>query len=242
MANMWLHNGMLRVDGEKMSKSLGNFLTVQDVLARDRVKAGEAFRLLVLKTHYRQPLDFSFAALDEARAELDDDYAMLARPSIPPEMPAVQSEMVAWASEPLRDDLNTPLALNRLRDLRTLENVASVSGSPAAVLKRIGRNWPVVSGLAAAAFREVAELLGLWSVDPMAWRQSVAGHASVKFSAGGTLTPALPDIGWVDEAITARIAARQAKNWAEADRIRAELAAQGILLEDGPHGTVWRRA
>jgi cysteinyl-tRNA synthetase len=76
MARTWLHNGMLRVDGEKMSKSLGNFLTVRDILARG-AWAGEAFRLLLLRTHYRADLDFSFAALDEAKAELDDHYAML---------------------------------------------------------------------------------------------------------------------------------------------------------------------
>ena len=118
MANYWLHNGMLRVDGEKMSKSLGNFLTVRDILARGPW-AGEAFRLMVLKTHYRQELDFSFERLEEAKAELDDDYAMLARAPAPPEMEAVRAEMAEWVLEPLLSDLNTALALTRLRELRT---------------------------------------------------------------------------------------------------------------------------
>ncbi len=223
MANYWLHNGMLRVEGEKMSKSLGNFFTVRDILERGPW-AGEAFRLLLLKTHYRQPLDFTFAGLEEAKSELDDDYAMLARAPTPPEMESVQAEMAEWALEPLRDDLNTPLALTRLHDLRTLENVASVGGSATAVLNRAGRNWPVVPGLAAAAFREVAGVLGLCASDPQRWLQ------------GGE------DTGWIEEAIAARLAARKAKNWAEADRIRAELSAKGIVLEDGPQGTTWRRA
>jgi cysteinyl-tRNA synthetase len=223
MANVWLHNGMLRVDGEKMSKSLGNFLTVRDILARGPW-AGEAFRLLVLKTHYRQSLDFTLAGLDEAKAELDDDYAMLARAVPPPELAVPRAEMVAWALEPLQDDLNTALALTRLRDLRTLENVASVGGSAATVLHRAGKSWPVVPGLAAAAFREVAEVLGLTPSDPQAWLR------------GGD------DSAWIEEAIAARLAARRARDWAEADRIRDDLKAKGITLEDGPQGTSWRRA
>ena len=242
MANVWLHNGMLRVGGEKMSKSLGNFSTVRDILEHGPW-AGEAFRLLLLRTHYRQPVDFTPAGLDEAKAELDDAYAMLARAEAPLENTGTtRAEMAAWASEPLLDDLNTPLALSRLRDLRTLENVASVGGSATAVLKRMGRNWPLAPGLAAAAFRDVAGLLGLWSVDPVTWRQSIAGHVGMKFGAQGAPTSVPADMSRIDEAIAARAAARKARDFAGADRIRDELAAEGIVLEDGPQGTVWRRA
>ncbi|WP_456305110.1 cysteine--tRNA ligase [Crenalkalicoccus roseus] len=223
MARYWMHNGMLRVDGEKMSKSLGNFHTVRDILQRGPW-AGEAFRLLTLKTHYRQPLDFTFAALEEAKAELDDDYAMLSRAPAPPEREAVRAEMAAWALEPLHDDLNTPLALTRLRDLRTLENAATVGGSATAVLKRVGRDWPALPGLAAGAFREAAGVLGLCGGDPVRWLH------------GGE------DTGWIEAAIAARLAARKARDFAEADRIRDALRARGIILEDGPRGTTWRRA
>jgi cysteinyl-tRNA synthetase len=222
MANVWLHNGMLRVDGEKMSKSLGNFVVLRELLARG-AWAGEAFRMLVLRTHYRQDIDFTEAALEEAKAELDDSYAMLARAVTPPEMDDLRREMVEWALAPLRDDLNTPLALARLRDLRTLENVASVGGSAKPVLTRIGKPWPVVAGLAAAAFREAAGVLGLCAADPAVWLRGDE------------------DTGWVDQAIADRLAARKARDFAAADRIRDELKAKGILLEDGPQGTTWRK-
>ena len=221
-ARLWMHNGMLRVNGEKMSKSLGNFLTVHDILARGSW-AGEAFRLLTLRTHYRGDLDFTQGLLDEAKAELDDTYAMLARAPIVSDAPLI-TEMAAWAMEPLADDLNTPLALSRLRDLRTLENSATVGGSAAGMLARIGKGWAPIPGQAAAAFREAAGVLGLAQGDPRAWLQ------------GGQ------DASAIEAAIAARLAARVEKNWAEADRLRGELLAQGIILEDSAAGTTWKRS
>ena len=114
------------------------------------------------------------------------------------EREAARAEMVDWAPEPLLDDLNTPLALARLRDLRTLENVASVGGSATAVLRRIGRDWPLAPGLAAAAFREAAELLGLWTSDPGLWLRGDAGA----------------DAERIEAAIAARAAARKARDFA----------------------------
>ena len=223
-ARFWLHNGMLLVDGEKMSKSLGNFLTVRDILQRG-AWAGEAFRLLLLKTHYRAALDYTVERLEEAKGELDDFYALLARDlPTPAEDDALVAEMADWAVEPLGDDLNTPLAIARLRDLRTLENVATVGGSATTVLARIGRDWQPVSGQAAAALRRAAGMLGLLAGDPQEWRHG-----------GG-------DAADIEALIEARLEARRAKNWAEADRIRKQLADQGIVLEDGAGGTTWRRA
>jgi cysteinyl-tRNA synthetase len=217
-----MHNGMLLVDGEKMSKSLGNFRTVRDILS-EGPWAGEAFRLLLLRTHYRASLDFTIEGLHEAKAELDDHYAMLSRA---PDAPGgnAATRLADWAIAPLLDDLNTPLALARLRDLRTLENAVTVGGSPAVAMERAGLSAPPAPGIAAAAFREAAAVLGITTTDPATWRH------------GGD------DAAAVEAAIAARLAARRAKNWAEADRIRDDLAAQGILLEDGPAGTTWRRA
>ncbi len=245
MAHTWLHNGMLLVDGEKMSKSLGNFLTVRDILARGPW-AGEAFRLLLLRTHYRAALDFSFDALEECKAELDGHYAMLKRAPEPPDRDSpVIRQLVDWVLAPLADDLNTPLALARLRDLRTLENALTVGGSAAVVLSRIGLGAEPPPGAAATAFRKAAEVLGIGQGDAKGWLQGAgrmheaSGHAT----GTGRATAAVAATNTsIEAAIAARLAARAAKNWAEADRIRDDLKAQGVILEDGPSGTSWRRA
>ncbi len=219
MARHWVHNGMLRVDGEKMSKSLGNFVTVQDVLARGPW-AGEAFRMLLLRTHYRAELDFTWEALAECKQELDEGYAALGRAAAA----GADRGLVDWALAPLLDDLNTPLALARLRDLRTLENIATVGGSPAAVLRRLEREAVPAPGVAAASLRDAAGVLGVLARPPTEWLQAGVEPAAV------------------ERAVAARLTARAEKNFAEADRIRDELKVRGIVLEDGPSGTTWRRA
>jgi len=214
-AHYWMHNGMLLVDGEKMSKSLGNFRTVQDILKLGPW-AGEAFRLLLLKTHYRMPLDYSEAALGEARKELDRFYRALSKMA---DVEAERGDEPHAGEQPsveaaLADDLNTPLALASLHYLVSAANTALETGEDAVL--------PHLKGRILAA----GELLGILQQDPAAWFRGAAGGDDEAIAA----------------AIEARLAARKAKNWAEADRIRKKLADQGILLEDGPQGTTWRRA
>ena len=194
-ARTWMHNGMLLVGGEKMSKSLGNFLTIRDALAR---APGEAVRLLLLRAHYRAALDFTDAGLVEARKDLDRWYRALER------TPAGPGEPPAPVLAALCDDLNTPLAIAEMHRLAD----AALGGD----------------ATASAGLRAAGDLMGVLEQEPADW-----------FRGGG-------DAAEIEAAIAERLTARGAKNFARADAIRRELADRGILLEDGPGGTTWRRA
>lgn len=185
-ANVWVHNGFLTANGEKMSKSLGNFITVKDLL--DKGVQGEVIRLAFLMTKYNEPLDWSDKLLSDAKKTLDGWYRQL---GIRQEALGISEEFL----QALADDLNTPKA------------IALMHGAKEGELLAMGN------------------LLGLLQQTPESWFKG-AGDDSVILAQ-----------------IDARIAAKKAKNWAEADRIRKELSDAGILLEDRPDGTTdWRKA
>jgi cysteinyl-tRNA synthetase len=197
MANYWMHNGFLQVEGEKMSKSLGNFFTIREVLAE---WPGEAVRLAMLQTQYRQPINWTASGLAEAKRTLDHWYQLAGD--------ATPGLLCADLVEALGDDLNTPKALAALHELRS----EAAKGKAGAI----------------ASLKASAQLMGLLHHSAAEWAAWRPASLSI-------------DEAHIAELVGARNAARKAKDFKEADRIRNELAAQAIELEDKKDGTTtWR--
>ncbi len=212
MANVWMHNGFLQVEGEKMSKSLGNFVTINELLAGWRGYAwpGQVVRFAMLMTHYRQPLDFSQNALEQADIALDGFKSLpYADSSVLP-----SQEFLAA----MNDDLNTPRAIAELHRLFNEARNASIDLSD-----RMG--WPgeMISDGDFSAASQMAAGLRFLGVD-LENHQVGWADKQQKSKRG--------DEGRIVELITARLAARKAKDFAESDRIREELAGMGIALKD----------
>ena len=226
--NLWMHNGFVNVDEEKMSKSLGNFFTVREVLPT--LRHPEVLRFFVLSSQYRGPINYSLEQLEQADATLNRIYMALRDVPVVPAVPAGHSARFLASMD---DDFNTPEALAVLQNMLRDMNSAKDAGEAQRV------------AALAAELTALGQVLGLLHVPPAEWARlgkpaSLAGAEPGLVAAAAA--HALPDAE-VESRIAARVAARQAKNWAESDRIREELAAAGVLLEDKPGGqTVWRRA
>ncbi|PLY12488.1 MAG: cysteine--tRNA ligase [Sedimenticola sp.] len=210
--NYWMHNGFVRINDEKMSKSLGNFFTVREILTRYRP---EEVRYFILTSQYRSPLNYDEEHLDNARGALTRFYTALR--GLAEAQPAGGESFAERYQAAMDDDFNTPEALAVLFDLaREINRVRAEDESRAVGL--------------GAELRRLGGILGILQDDAESYLR------------GG----AAPGDGLTDDAIDTmiqqRLDARASKDWAEADRIRDQLKDQGVLLEDGPQGTTWRRS
>ncbi|MEY4978239.1 MAG: hypothetical protein RLZZ352_509 [Pseudomonadota bacterium] len=208
LARFWMHNGFVRVDNEKMSKSLGNFFTIRDVLKK---YDAETVRFFILRAHYRSPLNYSDVHLDDARAALKRLYTALSlvQPT-PLNVIDWQTPFALRFQQAMDDDFGTPEAVAVLFDLASEIN-RTQDAALAGLLQALGGT------------------LGLLQANPQAYLQS-GGQA------------AGDDAAQIEQWVAQRLAAKQARNFQEADRIRQLLLAQGVVLKDSATGTTWERA
>lgn len=227
--NIWMHVGFVRVDQQKMSKSLGNFFTVREVLAKF---PPQVVRYFILASHYRSPLDYSDENLHAAWSALDGFYIALR--DLTPADVAEGDEFEARFHNAMEDDFNTPKAIAELSGLATEINKAKASGDVAKAARH------------AAMLRKLGEILGLLQQNPeehlkrghiVGVSALAAGSATVRGQGAVMLAERA-----IEDMIARRQEARRQKNWAESDRIRDELKKAGVVLEDTGGRTTWRRA
>jgi len=215
--NYWMHNGFVRVDNEKMSKSLGNFFAIREVMEK---YDPEVIRFFILGSHYRSPLNYSDQHLDNAKAGLTGLYTALRGLDIPEQVldtaPDLPRSTVLAFDKAMNDDLNTPDAIAALftisREINRLRNDGDLGHAKEC----------------AASLIKLGGLLGILQRDPEEFLKHGAEEGGLSEEE-------------IDGLIAARLEARKNKDWAESDRIRDELKAKGIVLEDGAGGTTWRR-
>jgi cysteinyl-tRNA synthetase len=211
--NVWMHNGFVRINDEKMSKSLGNFFTVREILQRYRP---EEIRYFILTSQYRSPLNYDDEHLRNARGALARFYTALR--GLPDSAPEGGEDHVARFHEAMEDDFNTPEALAAMFDLaREINRVR-------------GEDETAAAGLA-AELRRLGGILGILQQDPEAWMR---GGEPATADKG-------PSDAQIEDLIRQRTEARAARDFPEADRIRDTLKEMGVVLEDGAGGTTWRR-
>ena len=215
-ANVWIHNGFVRVDDEKMSKSLGNFFTIREVL---KIYDWECLRYFILSSHYRSPLNYSDQHLDCAKASLTTLYtALRGIDPIISEDGTVEGDFSERFYKAMGDDFNTSEAVAVLFEI-------------ARECNRVKESHPISAQKLAGLLKTLGFILGILQRDPEEYLQGGVSEQSEN-----QLTAIQ-----IDQLVAQRTTARESKDWAESDRIRGDLMSQGVILEDGTGTTTWRR-
>jgi cysteinyl-tRNA synthetase len=258
-ARYWVHNGFVTIDKEKMSKSLGNFFTIREIFEKSEYSesvTAECLRYLFLSTHYRSDLSFSDKAIEETKSALDSIYGLIQRlketndqENNPgdEDLDRISKDFANKFQESMDDDCNTPKVLGAFHEFRGEVNKLLVKG-----LSKEAK------GNALESLKKYGEPLGLFHVSPEVWFKVVA-KISIPFESlsGGSSVATIPiesltgvssghtnssDDDWIESQMQLRNASRAKKDFSTADKIRKELADQGIILEDRPDGTTrWKR-